>query len=263
MMPSRQLRSWVSSRTPRSILRVLQRPLCTSSRAFQLPFIPQKSKEEMLELHAEDPSRWTPTTIAARFNASRDNVQAVLRLGKLRPVRETRLRDAKLWESASTARDKALATWADLHVPHVSGKSRGMMATRSPSTSDRIALTKEVVNNTEQTSSDSKEASEEDALESDVDAKFQPEPEVEIAPSKWAKHIEANYEKVEDDWVRKTTYAFIEVGKDRDVRRAVWLREGGTGKLRIADDEERRLFLSEVTARDTTALKDGQDDLKY
>lgn len=68
------------------------------------------------------------------------------------------------------------------------------------------------------------------------------EKEAELsATGKWVQSLLAGESHVEVS--RKTSYAFIEAGVPETAHRAVWIREGPTGKLRAPTDDERRHLL--------------------
>lgn len=94
----------------------------------------------------------------------------------------------------------------------------------------------------------SEEEGKDDVEESDVKEQV-------VVKSAWAQELEQDVGHAERDVTRRTTFAFVEIGVEKHVSGAVWVREGETGVLRLAQEEERRLLLGEVRARDTEAWK--------
>lgn len=214
-----------------------------------LPYVPLKLKDEMLSLHAENPTRWNATTLAHRFSAPRANVAAILKLYALRTepaASKPSLADEKS-ASLCNARDAALAAWAGIpEVKGMSGRGRARAPpsdTPAPLADAAEASARELAGLAEATGA---EGSEEGIGEGAR--------EEELPKSKWWGRVKELCEgEAELDAKRKTTFAFIEVGKRKETR-AVWLRDGATGKLRMADDEERRFLLEETNMRDTKAF---------
>jgi hypothetical protein len=67
--------------------------------------------------------------------------------------------------------------------------------------------------------------------------------EVEVLSEmeQWTRGLIADEDNL--DVVRKTSYAFIEAGAPPSQSRAVWIRDGPTGKIRAPSDEERAHLL--------------------
>lgn len=230
------------------------RTLCaTTAEAKRVLFIPVKMKEEMLALHEEDKNRWTATTLATRFKAPQENVDALLKLGAIRRRREEALQAAngETREKITHLRTQAVKTWAALPDGSIS-TSRWRVA--KPTHADVTG---------EHNLRAARKASAEppnksDPMTNETIAENSNTEEPEPEKSTWAEHIERICENAELDSVRKTTFAFIEVGKRQDLHRAVWIREGATGKLRLADQEERKLLTNRVTVRDSKAFLPSQ-----
>lgn len=251
----------VLSRTTHTLandIRPIARSLCTSSRprrhgnnaakhltnyhdgdqVAQIPFIPWKMKEEILALRAEDPTRWTATSLARRFSAPHENVVALLRLGELRAERDeyiASLPDAGTRATIERMRSNGTAAWSA--ICNVSaGRHRKPITKPSDSVPDISAVT------------DGEKAEDQETTEQ----------QVQLDKSRWMEYIENNLDNVETDTVRKTSFAFIEVGKPKQqgklVQRAMWIRDGATGKLRMADEEEQKLLKKQVKVRDSTAF---------
>lgn len=171
----------------------------------------EHTKNELRALHEANPARWTPATLAARYGSSRARVAAVLRLGALR----TRVQDKH------AERTKALAeVWRTVDGPLAKRHTPPM-----PVEDDKeieLAL-----------------AEAEDATEEEIDTVGTTE------TAEWAKYAIA---KAEYETTRKSTFAFIEVGKrTSDQSRAVWIRDGTTGLLRAPSRKERIRILDQRT----------------
>lgn len=213
----------------------------------RLRYIPLKVKEEMLALHDEDGSRWTATTLSARFSAPRENVEAILKLRRFRAPesvggREKRSADEQ--KELEIMREQMVNAWKQVpEVTERSGYRRGNQSLAKPSVLPKG------------------EAAAVAAQEGEVDAKEKEVGDAEekkvVEKSKTAKWIEETCEKAALDVKRRTTFAFIEVGNSRDeeVERAVWMREGGTGKLRVANEMERKVLLQQVRVVDSGLWK--------
>lgn len=168
----------------------------------------EKTKQEMWQLHEADPSRWTAAALAVRFGAAQENANAVLRLGALR----TRLPE----EHIEAANDLQRA-WVELGA--LSGPTTRGTAVR----------------NTIMVPSVQAEA----RLEDDENDDFVGTTET----AQWAREV---ITREEFETLRKSTFAFIEVGKGlEDNQRAVWLRDGGTGLLRAPTKRERARLLDQ------------------
>lgn len=226
---------------------ILNNTICTSSERTELVYIPSKMKEEVLALHEEDSNRWTATTLSARFGAPHDNIAALLSLGKLRQQQNDRIKklDQEQRKVIEDFRDKGIKAWSSLSSvsPYTSAASRRRVA--MPSKREDLIGKQNASVVTEE---------ENDEVEVEVgDEEIK-----DTKKSMWYEYIEDNYDKVQTDSVRKTTFAFIEVGKKNksqsNIERAVWLRDGATGKLRLADMEEKKLLTSQVKMRDSKAF---------
>lgn len=208
-LPSMQALSKHNMTILRSPLQGLKRALCTT--AHEKPrtsYITQKVKDEMAALAAEDGTRWTATTLAARFGAPAENVAALLALRRMRPKQEP--------EKLRQVRDDVGRAWAGL--VEVPGRRGGMLA--------RAA---EVVGEVDMDG----ETGDEVVVEEEV---------VEREKSGTMRLVEELCARgAEKDVVRNTSFAFIEVGSG-DVERAVWVREG-SGELRLASESERKVLL--------------------
>lgn len=214
----------------------------------KLRYIPVNVKEEMLALHAEDGSRWTATTLSARFSAPRENVEAILKLRRFRAPegvggRERRSADER--KELESMREQMLNAWKQLpDVVERSGYRRADQRLSKPSVLPKG------------------EAAAVAAEEGEVEMKEKEEVgEVEetkvVEKSRTAKWVEEMCENAALDVKRRTTFAFIEVGNSRDVEveRAVWMREGATGKLRMASEMERKVVSQQVRVVDSGLWK--------
>lgn len=207
-------------------------------------------KEEILELHEADQKRWTVTTLAARFGVPRENVAGLLKLGALRRLRLQAIdnMDPETRKTMEELRIKSVNAWNALPSP-------------APMIRRRISTPRAKVDS--QTAVVSSDPQSENKSDSDPSANDQTAEEEENVKQKspWAEYIEQNYGKLEDDTVRRTSFAFIEVagkggyrkGGDK-IARAIWIRDGSTGKIRMPDDEERSLLTNEVRVRDSKAF---------
>lgn len=171
----------------------------------------EKVKSEMRELHLSEPKRWTVGTLSARYKAPIENVRGVLRLARLRAnLSEERVSKASELENA----------WNELD-------GRQFRKTTRVTVPDQVELEAEV-------EAGKKEG--EDTSGVDV-----------VGTTETAKWAREAIERGEYETTRKSTFAFIEVGKGlSDDDRAVWLRDGESGLLRTpADSAERSRILAQ------------------
>lgn len=182
----------------------------------RVSYIPRKMKEEMQALHATDGERWNAATLAQRFGARQENVAGLLKLGRLREKSGKGL-SAEEHEKVAKAREEAERAWAG--VADGGGKyGRGLKAASR--------MRKGVLAGLEE---EGKEGGEAAGKEETGEEKV--EVEVVRKKSATAVWVEELCERAELDVHRKTSFAFIEVGKEggKEVERAVWIREGPTG----------------------------------
>lgn len=243
----------------RSVRRIPCRSLSSSTQT--LSYIPYKTKEEILGLYLEDPQRWNTATLSTRFNAPRQNVDALIQLGALRKERESRIKEFKDDDRKrlEESRKRALDAWSQLAESIPMSYSPHRLA--SPSRlgkKDAVVDRKEAEAGKDEQKLDGAEGAVvgevsngeigeigEDGVEEEV---------IEVKNSVWADQLGKEIGNMERDVERKTRFAFIEIGEQSDVQRAVWIREN-SGELRFADNEERRLLLDEVGVRDARAWK--------
>lgn len=231
--------------------RVLSSEARHSSARPKLLYVPNKMKEEIMALHEEDPKRWNVTTLSSRFSAERANVEAVLRLFRLRQMRrrEVKTRSEEDRVRIERAEERSMEAWKLLGE----GVYRGRAIARA-SVSGGEGLGEDGDGEGE-SESESEGAGAEDTVEDAVQAGGGEEKK-EVVKSAWAEFLEKEIDRAEVDVSRRTTYAFVEIGEGGDdIRRAVWVREGESGRLRLAEEEERRLLMNEVRARDSQAWK--------
>ena len=196
-----------------------------SSTVLSVRVLDEKSKQEMRELHAEDAERWTPTALALRYSAYTENVKAVLSMASLR---------SRIPDACAAAAAKLDDTWRELSAASkVPGRTIKHTVPVQPlpdsqaGTKDETGSAQGAVTSTEQ-SDVSDEAA--DTVGTSVTAD-------------WAREQIA---RAEFETVRKSTFAFIEVGKGlEDAQRAVWLRDGRTGQLRAPSARERARLLDQ------------------
>ena len=208
----------------------------------QLVYIPWKTKEEIIGLHDDDATRWNASTLSARFNAPRENVEAILRLGGIRKQREKMIQslNKEHRERIVKAREKAINAWTQLSESVPTGTKRGPAR---PSELQRPAAAVDTGGRDEAGEAD------------EADKEEESDAEIELENSPWAEYVEKEGANFETDIPRRSTYAFIEIGDQKeDLRRAVWLREP-SGKVRQADEDERKLLLNEERVRDSPAWK--------
>lgn len=229
-------------------------------------YLAQKQKEEILALHEEDPVRWTATVLATRFGAPQENVKMLLRLGQERIRRQKYINglpgEQKL--SIEKLKEQAVAAWSELstesspssrraHAPYSRAHSlpkhhtSSSRPTKSADELRAIALENDVDDSDPHVAEASKESDTGDESDKMV-----------AKESQWAKNLDDLCANAELDTVRRYSFAFIEVGRTKKVHRGVWLREGQSGKLRKANDEERKLFLNAVNIRDSKAFSQAQ-----
>lgn len=187
-------------------------------------YIAQKTKEEIRALHGEDPARWSVASLAARFGAPEGNVAAIVRMGCKR-------------RGGEEAREALRAAW--VRLPEVSA-SRGTRGAR-----DLVGVPGPRAGRVESVGvaveEEGEESMEEEAVEEEVEEDVD---EAIVERSVTAQWVEQLCKTAPLDTPRRTTFAFVEVGKGlEDAQRAVWLREGETGRLRAASDPERGVLM--------------------
>lgn len=186
----------------------------------------------MAALYDEDPSRWTATTLASRYSAPPKNVEAFLRLVKLRRKGWAGKKSKEEIDRLDSMRADMLKTWARLAEPRA---KRGAIAPPSPSLKDASEIPGEM----------EVEEVEEEVQEIVVKEK-----------SRTFKWLEETIADAAKDRIRKNSFAFIEVGEGaKGKTRAVWIREGSTGDLRLAREQERSVLLDEVRSTDPSVWK--------
>lgn len=194
-----------------------------------------------MALHEEDPKRWNVTTLSTRFSAERGNVEAILRLFRMRQMRqrEAKARSEEVQSRVEQLEQRSVEAWNMLGEGVFRGRA---IARASVSGGDGLG------HEGEAESGDVEEGVDDGAQTDGAEEKF--------VNSSWAEFLEREIEGAEVDVSRRTTYAFVEIGEGgAEVRRAVWLREGDSGRLRLAEEEERQLLVNEVRARDSQAWK--------
>lgn len=228
-------------------------------------FLAQKQKEEILALHEEDPLRWSATVLAARFGAPRENVQMLLRLGQERNRRDQFVKslpkDQK--DTIQKLRDQSISAWSELSTEGSPFSRRVQFSyLRSQSSSQHRAPgprpTISVDELREVALGKDGDANDQHTMESTEAGAGDGGDDAGMERSEWARKLDHLCENVELDTIRRTSFAFIEVGRGKNIYRGVWLREGQTGKLRIADEDERKLLLNKVNMRDAKAFRQQQ-----
>lgn len=227
-------------------------PLRLFSTGLKMSYIPQKVKEEMAGLYSEDAARWNATTLAVRFGAPRENVEMWLRLCKLRGIVSKKAkRTAEEEKAVEGMREKAATAWKAL--PEVTERRRWVTAPSTIEASENGGGT-EVSMKVEGGETEATEvAGEKDAtVEEETEEKI-------VQKSRTAEWVETFCENAPRDVSRRTTFAFIEVSrkKGEELERAVWIREGVSGCLRVARKEEREVLLSKVRSQDASVWKMG------
>lgn len=213
----------------------------------KLRYIPAKMKEELIVLHAESPTRWTASALSARFGVPHDNVSALLGLVTRRADRDAAIErlPRETRDTVTDLRARGCDAWQAL--PETSAPIRSWRHQAPPSKSDtEMELELQAQMKPEPMPAELRDLAEHVSLEED-DHTSKPR-------SAWATFLDKRCDGLELDVKRNTSFSFIEVGNDAGVTRAVWIREGATGKIRIADAEERKLLLSEVKVRDSDAF---------
>ncbi len=186
------------------------RALSTTRSGVPATVLDEKLRGELRGLHESEPERWTATTLAARFGVARENVSAVLRLARLRKeMSDEHLESAKALENA----------WLELEP-----RERRPITARPPIPAPASAA--------------------EGETEDDEDFEDDEEPDDYVGSTETADWVRGKIAEGKFETIRKSTFAFIEVGKgSNDENRAVWLRDGSTGLLRAPTKEERRSIL--------------------
>lgn len=232
------------------------------SNTAKLRYIPLKMKEEMLALHAEDSARWSATTLSARFSAPRENVEGLLRLARFRQREEVSGRERRSQEESEgleKMREKAVKAWKELpELTERGGSRRGERRLAEPSVMAKGEAAKVAAKETEGggvvAEAEHGEPEEEEELVV---------VEKSVRKSRTAEWVEEFCKEAERDVSRRTTFAFIEVGGKgkeggggmEEVERAVWIREGESGKLRVAEEMERKVLLHKVRVVDSGLWK--------
>jgi hypothetical protein len=249
---------------------VLRRLLSTSPGATsgRMRYIPAKVMDEMAALQEEDPARWTAVTLAMRYDAPQESVAAALLLSK----RSSRA-------SHADQRAKVSEAWAKLQdVGHAARRKsdaynigRPDVVANEDGSRERNYIKPQfsviddiydaaVVQMQKQSAPDtvtagSKETSAESSEPPSTVHKVQAEQQNQVELPK-AINVESQIKSpaelmVEElladetniDLKRKTSYAFFEAGIPHEQRRAVWIRDGSTGRIRLPSDEERAHLL--------------------
>lgn len=210
----------------------------------------------MAGLHDEDAARWNATTLATRFGAPRENVEMWLRLCKLRGRASKKVkRSAQEEEALEEMRTKAVAAWKGL--PEVMERRRWMA---KPSVIEEAGREKDR-NKTEEAEEGAKvdgDEKEKEVVRAEEEAQEEGEQKV-LRRSRTAEWVESFCENAPRDVSRRTTFAFVEVAgkKGEEMERAVWIREGKSGVLRVARREERDVLLSKTRSQDASVWKFG------
>jgi len=199
----------------------------------------------MIDLHEEDSSRWTSTTLSARYSAPIENVSALLKLAYVRknklPARGDRWRGMKDEDCGLNSaelealREQIRTAWKAL--PEVKDEVREVGPAVASESIEKVEAVGEVVDD-----DTGDEQSEEDVSNKEV-----------VEKSVTAQWIESVCDHAARDVERRTTFAFIEVGGKgalNNVQRAVWLRDGATGKLRVANEDERDILIGNARVAD-------------
>lgn len=233
-----------------------------------LVYLAQKQKEEILALHDEDPVRWTATVLATRFGAPRENVQMLLRLGQERKRRQKYINslpgDQK--SNIEKLKSQSVDAWFEIssepslssrrtRTPYSRSQSSPQLSTPSSRPPKSVDELRSVAFATEENIDDDDPSATKTPAEGDIDKEIDG---TAVEESEWSKNLDHLCANAELDTTRRWSFAFIEVGRTKKVRRGVWLRVGQSGKLRIADEEERKLFLNAVNTRDSKAFPQSQ-----
>eukprot|EP00177_Eucheuma_denticulatum_P008409 GFKZ01015293.1.p1 GENE.GFKZ01015293.1~~GFKZ01015293.1.p1 ORF type:complete len:236 (+),score=43.02 GFKZ01015293.1:209-916(+) len=209
---------------------------CTAANA-RLTYLPHKVKEEMAALHEEDSKRWNASTLSARYTAPRENVETWLRLVKVRQSKEK-----AEGEEVTRLREQVAEAWGRLRE---SSEKRRVIRAKPTSKEERNVADESADESTEM------EAKMEAEVEAEMEETIE-EHKVELGKTRTAEWVEKVCEMGVRDVKRKTTFAFVEVGKEvsEGLDGAVWIREGSTGKLRVAVDRERDVLLGKKRSQD-------------
>lgn len=233
-----------------------------------LVYLAQKQKEEILALHDEDPVRWTATVLATRFGAPRENVQMLLRLGQERKRRQKYINslpgDQK--SNIEKLKSQSVDAWFEIsseaslssrrtRTPYSRSQSSPQLSTPSSRPAKSVDELRTVAFAMEENMDEDDPSVAETPAEADTDKGVD---KTAVKESEWAKNLDHLCANAELDTIRRWSFAFIEVGRTKKVHRGIWLREGQSGKLRIADEEERKLFLNVVSMRDSKAFPQSQ-----
>lgn len=205
-------------------------------------------KEEMLSLHEEDRGRWSVTTLSARFRAPRENVEALLKLGRVRNERAKELgrlneEERKKVDEMSEGMVKAWMRLAEVDGGAWKRGGRGLAEASELAKGEASAVAAAAAG-----------GGGEEQEEEEVGKGEDEEMDVVRKKSRTAEWVEKFCEDAERDVCRRSSFAFIEVGGkggDREVERAVWIREGASGVLRVADPKEREVLLEKVRVVDS------------
>lgn len=228
-------------------------------------YISSKVKEELISLHMSEPGSWTSSKLAHRFRIPEANVRALLKLSALRPKDDD--------DALQERRNRVVSAWKNLTEPYARDQRHRQGDTvltdfgphfQQVAESDMIAdenlkhqsASEELESFAEKSDTGTGDSQEAEQVEDDEDFNILRDIEEESvaldreqmsATARWVEQMENDPDQSLDH-VRKTTFIFTEVGKGlTNKERAVWIREGATGKLRAASLEERKGYLKGKT----------------
>lgn len=224
----------------------------------------------MIELHTSEPARWTAVALATRYGATTEAAAACVSLagrrGDVTPgaTGGDELASSSDGPTVEERRKAVAAAWGKLEGPGDVGlRSRGRSAMDAGNTEKspelRFRLIDEVFEAVDAGKRANLSAEQAAAAGDDIDSAEAPSAaEADGPPEGVAENVAETDKSDLQKWVdeliasgggedikRKTSYAFIEAGVPNTSRRAVWIRDGPTGKIRAPTEGERSHLLGE------------------
>jgi hypothetical protein len=229
-----------------------------------MQYLPSKVFDEMAALHDQDPGRWTAVTLAVRYDAPQESVAAALLLakrGSRNTLKDQRAKVAQAWatlpESGQAARRRPDSVSAAVYSDGVQEKvayrkdikprfdiiddiySAAVDKQLSDMASEKVLAAggETLVKCSNGASRADRESQDQTEMESDVSDDTRKKSLAELM----VEGLIADDKNV--DARRKTSFAFIEAGVPNEQRRAVWIRDGSTGRIRLPTADERSHIL--------------------
>lgn len=251
------------SRVPvvsRHVFDTARRSLVSASSSVATRRLTPKMFQEISQLHEEDPERWTAVTLSTRFAIPVDTVNAAMLLstrGQKRRKTEVHARIAEAWSKISSPPNTPNRLRRDTSSePMTESTEKLTLQPRFSIVDDKYAAAMESLqqrenavgeaditkSETEMEAMSVESVSDAEGLEgthaSDEDDVGEKEAEEISDLQQWINSMVDDETNV--DAIRQTTYAFMEAGRAPGEERAIWIRDGSTGRIRHPSDEERK-----------------------